>query len=69
MDNIYVINLGIGGIFLNCLLIWERGFLVLEDSIFCVLNDMFLLFFFFWYLIELSKSRICRIFNFFDFIG
>lgn len=42
MDNIYVINLGIGGIFLNCLLIWERGFLVLEDSIFCVLNDMFL---------------------------
>lgn len=40
MDNTYAINLGIGGTFPNRSLTWERGFLALEDSTSCALNDM-----------------------------
>lgn len=69
MDNTYAINLGIGGTFPNRSLTWERGFLALEDSTSCALNDMSLQSLFFWHLTESSKSRICRIFNFSDFIG
>lgn len=69
MDNTYAINLGIGGTFPNRSLTWERGFLALEDSTSCALNDMSLPPLFFWHLTESSKSRICRIFNFSDFIG
>lgn len=69
MDNTYAINLGIGGTFPNRSLTWERVFLALEDSTSCALNDMSLQPLFFWHLTELTKSRICRIFNFSDFIG
>lgn len=40
MDNTYAINLGIGCTFPNRSLTWERGFLALEDSTSCALNDM-----------------------------
>jgi hypothetical protein len=69
LDNTYAINLGPGGAFPSRSLTWQRGFLALEDSTVCALNDRSLPPLFYWHLSEKEKNRIRRIVNFSDFIG
>lgn len=69
IDNTYAINLGPGGSEPSRCITWERGFMCLEDSMICALNDRSTPPLIFTKLSEIDKNRISRIFTFVDVIN